>query len=169
MVSYRLLSVLFILTIGLIGVTGGENLSLASLISISENQEEIPCEDESTPSNNNGKETTVTTTTTVPKTTTIRPCGKMFVYGANSTNIYEYDNAFFDCNLNNLVLGSLETDKEKAAYIKLVEETVLYDLTALWVAASLNTTDQKYYWDDGHAVGLLDPQPTVVDPNGRVA
>ncbi|KAF1767983.1 hypothetical protein GCK72_007944 [Caenorhabditis remanei] len=174
MLSYRLLPVLFILTIGFVGVTG-------------ENQEEIPCEDESTTSNNNGKDTTVTTTPTVPKTTTIRPCGKvnapvtpylrkngywcsmMFVYGANSTNIYGYDNAVFDCNLNNLVLGSLETDKEKASYIKLVQETVLYDLTAFWVAASLNTTDHKYYWADGHAVGLLDPQPTVVDPNGRVA
>ena len=51
----------------------------------------------------------------------------------------------------------------------MVQETVLYDLTAFWVAASLNTTDQKYYWADGHAVGLLDPQPTVVDPKGHVA
>ena len=75
--SYRLLPVLFILSIAFLGVTGGKNLALASLSSISENQEEIPCEDDSTSSNNNEKDTTVTTTPTVPKTTTKRPCANV--------------------------------------------------------------------------------------------
>ncbi|KAF1767982.1 hypothetical protein GCK72_007943 [Caenorhabditis remanei] len=177
MVSYRLLSVLFILAIRFIGVRG-------------ENPEDVPCEEETTtrttvPSTT--PTTTPTTTTIVARTTTRRRCANirapvtpflrkngywcsmMFTFGANSTMNYDYQDAVTDCNLNGLVIGSLETDEEKTAYIKLVQETILYDLTAFWVGASLNTTDHKYYWDDGLAVELMDPQPTVVDPNGHVA
>ncbi|KAF1767981.1 hypothetical protein GCK72_007942 [Caenorhabditis remanei] len=131
--------------------------------------------------------TPTTTTTTVASTTTIKPCGNvraavapylrkngywcslMVSFGAGSTNYYDYERGREDCLMNNLVVSSLETDQEKAAYIRLAQTTVLYDLTAFWVGASLNTTDHKYYWDDGQAVGLLDPQPRVVDPNGHVA
>ncbi|KAF1767985.1 hypothetical protein GCK72_007946 [Caenorhabditis remanei] len=93
----------------------------------------------------------------------------MFSLTANSTNVFEYNRGVFNCQINGLVLSSLESDEEKFRYIKHIQETVLYDLTALWVAASVNSTDGKYYWNDNQAVGLLDPQPTVVDPNGHVA
>ncbi|KAF1767986.1 hypothetical protein GCK72_007947 [Caenorhabditis remanei] len=177
MVSYCLLPVLFILAIGFNRVTG-------------ENLEEVPCEEETTTRTSIPSitpTTTPTTTTTVARTTTANACANvraavspylrqngfwcsMLVhFGAGSTNWFEYENARGNCVRNKLVVSSMETDEEKTDFIKLIQETVLYNLTALWVGASLNTTTQQYYWDDGLAVKLMDPQPIIEDPEGHVA
>ncbi|EFO84464.1 hypothetical protein CRE_18132 [Caenorhabditis remanei] len=131
--------------------------------------------------------TVTTTTTTVPKTTTINPCrttdqpvapylrkngywcSMMVNFGVGSSSGYPYDDAVFDCSLNGLVVSSLEIDQEKIDYIRLAKTDVLYDITAYWVGASQDPTTKQYYWDDGQAIRLMEPQPTVVDPNGHVA
>ncbi|EFO84463.1 CRE-CLEC-219 protein [Caenorhabditis remanei] len=172
MVSHRLLLVLFILAIEF--VTG-------------ENPEDVPCEEETTTRTSIPSitpTTVTTTTTTVPKTTTINPCGNvrgpvspyrrkngywcsLLFFG--SYTAYNYDEAKEDCVMNKLVVGSLEVDQEYIDYIKLAVTDIRHVINAYWVGASLNTTTQQYYWDDGQAVQLMNPQPTVVDPNGHVA
>ena len=42
----------------------------------------------------------------------------MVSFGAGSTNYYDYERGREDCLMNNLVVSSLETDQEKAAYIR---------------------------------------------------
>ncbi|KAF1767984.1 hypothetical protein GCK72_007945 [Caenorhabditis remanei] len=159
MVSYRLLPVLFILTIGFIQVTG-------------ENPEEVPCEEETTTRTTVPSitpTTVTTTTTTVPKTNTIHPCANVDAPVAPyRTDTGAQCRAVSDCNLNGLVLSSMETDEEKASYIDCKPLISIFDLIYL-VIFSGQKNNSQYYWDDGQAVPTIDQQPTIVDPAGSFA
>uniref|UniRef100_A0A1I7V474 Bulb-type lectin domain-containing protein n=1 Tax=Caenorhabditis tropicalis TaxID=1561998 RepID=A0A1I7V474_9PELO len=37
------------------------------------------------------------------------------------------------------------------------------------MGASYNETAQKWYWDDGHAIPTMEPQPAEVTPDGHIA
>ncbi|CAL2042833.1 unnamed protein product [Caenorhabditis brenneri] len=164
MVSFRLLTVLFILSNASKLVTGTGT----------ENKDQVPCEDETK---------TVPTTTEGP-TTTGRPCQnfpgavpykrqngwwctKLYYQDIMLSDPMTYEQGLARCSMNGLpYVSSLETEKEKSDYASIKP---MFNVNAFWVNVSLNKTNGKYYWSDGYSIPTIDPQPTVLDPNGKGA
>ncbi|CAL2042793.1 unnamed protein product [Caenorhabditis brenneri] len=165
MVSLCLLTFLFLLSNASQLVTGtgaGEP-----------NQDQVPCEDETK---------TVSTTTTESPTTTADPCekfpgatpyrrqngwwcSKMFYQDMQLNAPLSYERSVGLCTLNKLpYVSSLETEQEKIDYTWLAPRAAVY---ALWVNITFDTIKGVYEWGDEHSVPTIDPQPTVIDPNGK--
>ncbi|CAL2042836.1 unnamed protein product [Caenorhabditis brenneri] len=164
MVSYRLLTFLFILS----------NVSEFVIGAGTGNQDEVPCEDE----------TKAVPITTEGPTTTGRPCqkypgssaykrqngwwcSKLYFQDIMLSVPMDYQQALRLCSYNNYpFVSSLETDEEKRDYAAIPPAL---KVNAYWVNVGLNKTNGRYYWSDGYSVPTLDPQPTVIDPNGKGA
>ncbi|CAL2042796.1 unnamed protein product [Caenorhabditis brenneri] len=163
MVPLRLLTSLIILS----------NVSKLVTGTGAENQDQLPCEDEPK-----------STTTAVP-TTTKYPCTGLL--GGSTpfkrkngwwctkrvSQDWTYNVPFSVkvghecCETIDMRMMSFEADEEIAAYHGLTLKDP--NVAAYWVAASLNSTNGQYYWNDGFAVPTMNPQPNIVDPNGHVA
>ncbi|CAL2042794.1 unnamed protein product [Caenorhabditis brenneri] len=163
MVSLRLLTFLFILSNASKLVTGTG----------AANQGQVPCEDETK---------TVPTTTTESPTTSGDPC-----QAYPGTTAYRRQNGWFCsmmfyqdmqldlpmsyklgvdlCLLNDLpYVSSLETEQEKKDYNWLASTS---KVESYWVNISFDATKGVYEWGNEHVVPTIDPQPTVIDPNGK--
>ncbi|CAL2042837.1 unnamed protein product [Caenorhabditis brenneri] len=125
--------------------------------------------------------TVTTTSTAVPTTTTVMPCSlfegaspykrqngwwcsQLFLVDITSPNPLSWDVGTNLCKINGYPsVSSLETEAEKREYSTI---SPVLNVDTFWVNVSFNTTNGQYYWSDGSATPTIEPQPTVIDPNG---
>ncbi|CAL2042795.1 unnamed protein product [Caenorhabditis brenneri] len=162
MMPRRLLTFLFLMSIASNLVTG----------TAAENQDQVPCEDETK---------TIPTPTESPITSR-RPCQnfpgstgykrqsgwwctKLLYQDMQLPEPMSYKEAVDFCTLNELpYVSSLETEKEKLDYTWLAPRANVY---AFWVNITFDAIKGVYEWGDDHSIPTINPQPKVIDPNGK--
>ncbi|CAP30650.1 Protein CBG11289 [Caenorhabditis briggsae] len=82
-----------------------------------------------------------------------------------------YSEGVEQCSLLGAEMASLETEAESILWANLVRRLSLasYPISGFWVKSDYNATSERWYWSDGQADPNIDPQPTVRDPNGKIA